>query len=195
MAISGNGFWEVIHDLIFQRSSTRSPEIKSNMKPHLPESTWRKLRLEYQSTKTTCRELAEKYDVNRETVSNRCKVEKWRHGHQIEKRSPVPTGNQLVILSDPKNAQQQLFGRVFREANDWLERIQEAYQKEVRYDRIEAIQKLLPQWKTAVEQMRQLLQPSQSAAQKPSISLSFLSSGFIAPDYIESGDEFCLRDS
>ena len=162
------------------------------MKPHLPESTWKKLRLEYQTTKTTCRDLAEKYGINRETVANRCKVEKWRHGDTAAKSRPAPAGNQLVISGDPRQAQQQLFGRVFREANEWLDRIQEAYQRETRYDRVEAIQKLLPQWKTAVEQLKKLFEPELVAPKGPSISVNILSSGLMPPRLIENKGEFGL---
>ena len=146
------------------------------MKPHLPESTWKKLRLEYQTTKTTCRDLAEKYGINRETVANRCKVEKWRHGDTAAKSRPAPAGNQLVISGDPRQAQQQLFGRVFREANEWLE----------------AIQKLLPQWKTAVEQLKKLFEPELVAPKGPSISVNILSSGLMPPRLIENKGEFGL---
>jgi hypothetical protein len=48
------------------------------MNQKLPESLWREIRHEYQTSKTTCRDLALKYGINRETVASRCKLEKWR---------------------------------------------------------------------------------------------------------------------
>jgi hypothetical protein len=64
------------------------------------------------------------------------------------------------------------------EAALWLDRIQEAYETEVRYDRIEAIQKLLPQWKTVVDQARKGMEASQEPYARPSltIDLALLSS-------------------
>jgi hypothetical protein len=57
------------------------------------------------------------------------------------------------------------------EAALWLDRIQEAYETEVRYDRIEAIQKLLPQWKTVVDQARKGMEASQEPYARPSLTI------------------------
>ena len=118
------------------------------MNQKLPETIWREIRLEYQTSETTCRELALKYGINRETVSSRCKLEKWRYGRQEQKTqrrgSPSQLGCGLQVLPSPDHFNQRILG----EAAVWLDRIQEAYETEVKYDRIEAIQKLLPQWKS-----------------------------------------------
>ena len=73
---------------------------------------------------------------------------------------------------------QQFTHRIMGEAALWLDRIQEAYETEVRYDRIEAIQKLLPQWKTVVDQARKGMEVSQDPYARPSltIDLTLLSS-------------------
>ena len=117
------------------------------MNQKLPETIWSDIRLEYQTSKTTCRELALKYGINRETISSRCKLEKWRYGRQEQKNqrreSPSQLGCGLQVLPSPDHFNQRILG----EAALWLDRIQEAYETEVKYDRIEAIQKLLPQWK------------------------------------------------
>jgi hypothetical protein len=146
----------------------------------LPQSVWKKIRLEYQSTKTTCRALAEKYGLNSETVSNRCKVEKWRFGRQEHKKTRSRSTNQLVEVSAPPDPV-RIAQRVLHEADLWLDRIQEAYEKEVRYDRIEAIQKLLPQWKNAVEQIQK--RGDQLPAKQPNlqIDVAMLSFGKVPP--------------
>jgi hypothetical protein len=134
----------------------------------LPESTWKTIRLEYQSSKTTCRALAEKYGINEQTVSNRCKVEKWRLGREEPKNRRSRSTNQLVGASAPLDPI-RIAERVLHEADVWLDRIQEAYEKEVRYDRIEAIQKLLPQWKNAVEQIQKRV--DQVPAKQPNLQI------------------------
>jgi hypothetical protein len=146
----------------------------------LTESTWKSIRQEYQTTKTTCRVLAEKYGVNRETVSNRCKLEKWRHGRLERKKRRSRSGNQLVGSQEAVDLR-AFSDRVVREAGVWLDRIQEAYAKELRYDRIEAIQKLLPQWKNAVEQIQKRVE--QAPAKNPSLRLdvAFLSNRTLPP--------------
>lgn len=163
----------------------------------LPESIWKTIRLEYQSTKTTCRALAEKYDLNPETVSNRCKVEKWRFGRQERKKRHSRAANQLVHAQAPIDPR-QLSDRILRESEVWLDRIQEAYEKEVRYDRVEAIQKLLPQWKNAVEQIQKRV--DQVPAKNPGlrIDIGILSSRKIPPRLypppaIEATDLECVE--
>ena len=146
----------------------------------LPESTWKTIRLEYQSSKTTCRALAEKYGVNPMTVSNRCKLEKWRFGRQEPKKQRSRDIDQLVPTLAPVDPR-QLSERILQESEVWLDRIQEAYEKEVRYDRVEAIQKLLPQWKNAVEQIQKRV--DQTPAKNPDlrIDIGFLSYGKMPP--------------
>ena len=53
----------------------------------------------------------------------------------------------------------------------WLDRIQEAYETEVKYDRIEAIQKLLPQWKTVVEQAKKGVEALQQPTKTKNLAL------------------------
>jgi len=53
----------------------------------------------------------------------------------------------------------------------WLDRIQEAYETELKYDRIEAIQKLLPQWKTVVEQAKKGVEALQQPTKTKSLAL------------------------
>jgi len=146
----------------------------------LPESTWKTIRLEYQSSKTTCRALAEKYGINEQTVSNRCKVEKWRLGRQEHKKTRSRSTNQLVEASAPPDPI-RIAQRVLHEADVWLDRIQEAYEKEVRYDRIEAIQKLLPQWKNAVEQIQKRVDQVPAARPDLRVNVAFLSYGKAPP--------------
>ncbi len=141
------------------------------MNQKLPETIWREIRLEYQTSKTTCRELALKYGINRETVSSRCKLEKWRFGRQEQKtqrregRSQL--GGRLHVLPSSDHFNQRILG----EAAVWLDRIQEAYESEVKYDRIEAIQKLLPQWKTVVEQAKKGVEALQQPTKTKSLAL------------------------
>ena len=141
------------------------------MNQKLPESLWREIRLEYQTSKTTCRALALKYGINRETVSSRCKLEKWRYGRQESKTqrrdSSSQLGGELQVLPSPDQFNQRILG----EADQWLDRIQEAYETEVKYDRIEAIQKLLPQWKTVVDQAKKGLETLQQPTKAQSLKL------------------------
>lgn len=141
------------------------------MNQKLPESLWRDIRFEYQTSNTTCRELALKYGINRETVSSRCKLEKWRHGRQESKTQRRDSSSQLgaglQVLPSPDQFNQRILG----EAEQWLDRIQEAYETEVKYDRIEAIQKLLPQWKTVVEQAKKGLEALQPPTKTQSLKL------------------------
>lgn len=156
------------------------------MTQRLPETIWREIRLEYQTSETTCRELALKYGINRETVSSRCKLEKWRYGRQEQKtqrrESPSQLGCGLQVLPSPDHFNQRILG----EAAVWLDRIQEAYETEVKYDRIEAIQKLLPQWKTVVEQAKKgveaLQQPTRTKS--PALDLALLCSPQALPPLI-----------
>jgi hypothetical protein len=131
------------------------------------ESLWREIRHEYQTSKTTCRELALKYGINRETVSSRCKLEKWRYGRREQKTQQRESPSQLGARAVLVPSQQNFSERVLREANQWLDRIDEAYEGELRYDRIEAIQKLLPQWKNAVESVKKGLEVTAEPATKP----------------------------
>jgi hypothetical protein len=64
--------------------------------------------------------------------------------------------------------------RVLSEAYQWLDRIDEAYEVELRYDRIEAIQKLLPQWKSAVEAVKKSLEGQPEPPKKPLLDLTVL---------------------
>ena len=144
----------------------------------LPETVWKSMRLEYQSTKTTCRALAEKYGVNPMTVSNRCKVEKWRFGRHEPKKRRSRATNQLVPAP---LTPQQLSERIQRESELWLDRIQEAYEKEVRYDRVEAIQKLLPQWKNTVEQIQKRSEQEPPKQSDLRVDVAFLSYGKLPP--------------
>ena len=137
------------------------------MKQKLLSSVWREIRHEYQTSKTTCRALAAKYGINPETVSSRCKVEKWRFGRQGAKTQSVSSNTQLCARAVVVPSQQDFSERVLREANQWLDRIDEAYEGELRYDRIEAIQKLLPQWKNAVESVKKSLEGQPEPVKKP----------------------------
>lgn len=109
----------------------------------IPNTTWLAIRHEYQTTGTTCARLGEKYGISPCTVSNRCKVEKWRHGRPRRKSKAAPGEDQLGPESFRTPAQ-WLAWRVRRDAAEWFDRIDEAYAEEVKYDRIEAIAKLLP---------------------------------------------------
>ena len=148
------------------------------MNQKLPESLWREIRHEYQTSKTTCRDLALKYGINRETVASRCKLEKWRssrmEGETQRRETFSHLGCELQVVPVP----QQFTHRIMGEAALWLDRIQEAYETEVGYDRIEAIQKLLPQWKTVVDQARKGMEAAQEPYARPSltIDLTLLSS-------------------
>jgi hypothetical protein len=155
------------------------------MNQKLPESVWREIRHEYQNSKTTCRALAVKFGINPETVSSRCKVEKWRNGRQGAKTrgfcGHTQLGGNTVLLP----SQQGFNERVLREASQWLDRIDEAYQVELRYDRIEAIQKLLPQWKNAVEAVRKSLEgQAEPEKRSPLIDLTMLLSDYSLPPLI-----------
>jgi hypothetical protein len=155
------------------------------MKQKLLSSVWREIRHEYQTSKTTCRELALKYGINRETVSSRCKLEKWRYGRREQKtqqrESLTQLGGNTVLLP----SQQGFNERVLREASQWLDRIDEAYEVELRYDRIEAIQKLLPQWKNAVEVVRKSLDgQAEPVKRSPLIDLTVLLSDYPLPPLI-----------
>ncbi|MFM8981988.1 MAG: hypothetical protein ACKOLA_03615 [Spartobacteria bacterium] len=71
--------------------------------------------------------------------------------------------------------------------SQWLDRIDEAYQVELRYDRIEAIQKLLPQWKNTVEVVRKSLEgQAEPLKRSPLIDLTALLSDYTLPPLIES---------
>ena len=157
----------------------------------LPETVWKSMQLEYQSSKTTCRALAEKYDVNPMTVSNRCKLEKWRVGRHEPKKRRARTTNQLGPA--PLNPQ-KLSERILRESEVWLDRIQEAYEKEVRYDRVEAIQKLLPQWKNAVEQIQKRNEQSPQKRSNIVLDLAFLTYGKIPPRIMPEAEPIVLGD-
>jgi hypothetical protein len=141
------------------------------MNQKLPESVWRGIRQEYRTSKTTCRELALKYGINRETVSSRCKLEKWRYGRQGAETQRRESCSQLGSRQESLHTATQFNQRILTEAAQWLDRIQEAYETEVKYDRIEAIQKLLPQWKTVVEQAKKGVETVQHPAPAPSLKL------------------------
>lgn len=82
-------------------------------------------------------------------------------------------------------SQQGFNERVLREASQWLDRIDEAYEVELRYDRIEAIQKLLPQWKNAVEVVRKSLEgQAEPVKRSPLIDLTVLLSDYSLPPLI-----------
>jgi hypothetical protein len=155
-----------------------------HMKQKLPESVWREIRHEYQNSQTTCRALADKYGINPETVSSRCKLEKWRNGRQgVETRrfcGNTQLGSEPALLP----SQQGFNERVLREAYQWLDRIDEAYEVELRYDRIEAIQKLLPQWKSAVEAVKKSLEGQPEPPKKPLLDLTVLLSSTPFPPMI-----------
>jgi hypothetical protein len=145
------------------------------MKQKLPESVWKEIRSEYQSRKTTCRALALKYGINRETVSSRCKVEKWRYGRQGEQTQLSRIPSQLCWQHPASTFAGDFSHRVIVEADQWLDRIQEAYHAELRYDRIEAIQKLLPQWKTVVEQVKKTFDMTDAAGRaRPLVDVAVL---------------------
>ena len=148
------------------------------MNQKLPESLWREIRHEYQTRKTTCRDLALKYGINRETVASRCKLEKWRCRRMEGETQRRETFSHLGCEPQVVPVPQQFTHRIMGEAALWLDRIQEAYETEVRYDRIEAIQKLLPQWKTVVDQARKGMEAAQEPYARPSltIDLTLLSS-------------------
>lgn len=149
------------------------------------ESLWREIRHEYQTSKTTCRELALKYGINRETVSSRCKLEKWRFGRREQKTQQRECLSQLGGNTVLLPSQQGFNERVLREASQWLDRIDEAYEVELRYDRIEAIQKLLPQWKNAVEVVRKSLDgQAEPVKRSPLIDLTVLLSDYPLPPLI-----------
>ena len=149
------------------------------------ESLWREIRHEYQASKTTCRELALKYGINRETVSSRCKLEKWRYGRREQKTQQRESLSQLGGNTVLLPSQQGFNERVLREASQWLDRIDEAYEVELRYDRIEAIQKLLPQWKNAVEVVRKSLEgQAEPVKRSPLIDLTVLLSDYPLPPLI-----------
>jgi len=149
------------------------------------ESLWREIRHEYQTSKTTCRELALKYGINRETVSSRCKLEKWRFGRREQKTQQRESPSQLGARAVLMPSQQGFNERVLREASQWLDRIDEAYEVELRYDRIEAIQKLLPQWKNAVEVVRKSLEgQAEPVKRSPLIDLTVLLSDYPLPPLI-----------
>jgi hypothetical protein len=149
------------------------------------ESLWREIRHEYQTSKTTCRELALKYGINRETVSSRCKLEKWRYGRREQKTQQRESLSQLGGNTVLLPSQQGFNERVLREASQWLDRIDEAYEVELRYDRIEAIQKLLPQWKNAVEVVRKSLEgQAEPVKRSPLIDLTVLLSDYPLPPLI-----------
>ena len=71
------------------------------------------------------------------------------------------------------------------EAEQWLDRIEEAYKTELRYDRIEAIQKLLPQWKTTVETVRKSLD-GRPDKQPSFLNISVLTSAAPLPPLIDA---------
>ena len=149
------------------------------------ESLWREIRHEYQTSKTTCRELALKYGINRETVSSRCKLEKWRDGRREQKTQQRESLSQLGGNTVLLPSQQGFNERVLREASQWLDRIDEAYEVELRYDRIEAIQRLLPQWKNAVEVVRKSLDgQAEPVKRSPLIDLTVLLSDYPLPPLI-----------
>jgi hypothetical protein len=155
------------------------------MKQKLLSSVWREIRHEYQTSKTTCRELALKYGINRETVSSRCKLEKWRYGRREQKTQQRESLSQLGGNTVLLPSQQGFNERVLREASQWLDRIDEAYEVELRYDRIEAIQKLLPQWKNAVEVVRKSLEgQAEPVKRSPLIDLTVLLSDYPLPPLI-----------
>ena len=155
------------------------------MKKKLLASVWREIRHEYQTSKTTCRELALKYGINRETVSSRCKLEKWRYGRREQKTQQRESLSQLGGNTVLLPSQQGFNERVLREASQWLDRIDEAYEVELRYDRIEAIQKLLPQWKNAVEVVRKSLEgQAEPVKRSPLIDLTVLLSDYPLPPLI-----------
>ena len=82
--------------------------------------------------------------------------------------------------------------RVMFEAAQWLDRIEEAYKTELRYDRIEAIQKLLPQWKNTVETVRKSLESRPD--QQPSVlNISVLTSASPLPPLIEGPGSLALH--
>jgi len=141
------------------------------MNQKLPESLWREIRNEYQTSKTTCRDLALKYGINRETVASRCKLEKWRSRRMEGETQRRETFSHLGCEPQVVPVPQQFTHRIMGEAALWLDRIQEAYETEVRYDRIEAIQKLLPQWKTVVDQARKGMEASQEPYARPSLTI------------------------
>jgi hypothetical protein len=141
------------------------------MNRKLPETIWRDIRLEYQTSKTTCRELALKYGINRETVSSRCKLEKWSYGRQEQKTQRRGTPSQLGCGPQVLPSLEHFNQRILGEAAEWIDRIQEAYETEVKYDRIEAIEKLLPQWKTVVEQAKKGVEALQQPTKTNSLTL------------------------
>jgi hypothetical protein len=157
-----------------------------HMKQKLPESVWREIRHEYQNSQTTCRALADKYGINPETVSSRCKIEKWRNGRQVAETRRFCGDTQLGSNAVLVPSQQDFTERVLREANQWLDRIDEAYEVELRYDRIEAIQKLLPQWKNTVEAAKKSMDGQPEPAKKsPMLDLAVLIGNYPLPPLIE----------
>lgn len=104
-------------------------------------------------------------------LRRRLALEKWRYGRQEERtqrrESRSQLGSGLQVLPSPDHFNQRILG----EAAVWLDRIQEAYETEVKYDRIEAIQKLLPQWKTVVEQARKSVEALQQPTKTKSLAL------------------------
>ena len=157
------------------------------MNRKLTETIWRDIRLEYQTSKTTCRELALKYGINRETVSSRCKLEKWSYGRQEQKTQRRGTPSQLGCGPQVLPSLEYFNQRILGEAAVWIDRIQEAYETEVKYDRIEAIQKLLPHWKTVVEQAKKGVEALQQPTKTKSLTLdlALLCSPHALPPLVE----------
>jgi hypothetical protein len=136
-------------------------------------TVWRKIRHEYQTTKTSCKALALKYGIVPGTVSNRCKLEKWRSSHPRAETKPSATKPPFPS-SDDAQAPQGARARVLRDALTWLDRLEDAYQNDRQYDRVEAAQKLIPLWNKVAETVSKLTAPVEGGTQRPLVSMNIL---------------------
>lgn len=142
----------------------------------IPRALWQLIRQEYQEADLSCRELAEKHGLNPETVSTRCKREGWRRQEAENARLLAAKTEQAIDQKAEDIADRTVAfqNRVRDEAELWLDRIQAAFKNETAYDAIEALQRLLPQWKVAVEHGRKAYGLDREPAIQPLIPIGLM---------------------
>lgn len=142
--------------------------------PAASEQIWQKIRDEYESTKTSCRRLAERFGLKPNTVSTRCRREKWRKsGKFLDQRMSAKIEEKLEARAESLAKHAENFvTRTIREGEKWLDKIEAAEALRQAGD-TERLKELLNCWTLAIQSTRKAFRLDEDISVTPHVALNF----------------------
>jgi hypothetical protein len=126
-------------------------------------------------TQCSCATLARKYGLQANTVSQRAKKEKWSQGRILRKVEDRLPKIQVQVPQDAAETRAMIRRRAVEEGFVLLDELRRAYTESVQFDRLQALQKVVPLWNTVVGAITKASGEKGIGERAPALRIEFLS--------------------